>query len=399
MVVVGAGAAGMLCAAQAAARGRRVRLLDHRSPIGARIRISGGGRCNVTNRIVTAGHYLSRNPHFCRSALARFTPADILAMLDRRGIPWEEREHGQIFCAQSAGAVVSMLEAACADAGVALVAPCTVRSVERMPGLSAAAPRFRLGTTAGVMDCRALVVATGGLAVPRLGASAFGYDVARQFGLGIVEPRAGLVPLTLGDELGWTRGLAGVAFDTIATCPGAAGAPAFEGRALFTHHGLSGPAILQLSNYWQYAGGPAAGPIHLNLLPRRDAGRWLTDAGRGGRTLASALSDVLPRRFADALVQARQWPASLAECPKATFEAIAATLHAWQVQPPGTLGFAKAEVTLGGVETDALSSQTMEVRQLPGLHFIGEVVDVTGWLGGYNFQWAWASGWAAGQYA
>jgi predicted Rossmann fold flavoprotein len=399
VVVVGAGAAGMMCAAQAAARGRRVLLIDHRGKIGERIRISGGGRCNVTNRVVGAEHYLSRNPHFCRSALARYTPADILSLLDRHGVGWEERDRGQVFCTRSAQDVVALLRNECDAAGVHWANPCLVSSIERLNPSPAMPSRFRLGTSAGTIDCASLVIATGGLAAPPLGATPFGYQAAAQFGVPVVEPAPGLVPLVFRDEdFGWAAPLSGVAFDSRTRCP-AGEAPVFDGRTLITHTGLSGPAILQISSYWQTAS--QAGPpvsITIDLVPGRDVPLWLAGARQGRRSLATVLGDVLPRRFAEAMVSAHHWPVTMAELSNQALSHIVDTLSDWTMTPSGTLGFAKAEVTIGGVDTRALSSQTMETRHVPGLYFIGEVVDVTGWLGGYNFQWAWSSGWVAGQH-
>jgi predicted Rossmann fold flavoprotein len=399
VVVIGAGAAGMMCAGRAAARGRRVLLVDHWPKIGERIRISGGGRCNVTNRAVGAEHYLSRNPHFCRSALARFTPDDILAMLTRHGISWEERDRGQVFCARSAQDVVAMLKAECDLAGVQWATPCTVDRVERV----ADGPRrFRMATSNGTVDCESVVVATGGLAAPVLGATAFGYRLAEQFGLGVIDPRPALVPLTLSaDDFAPLAPLTGVAFDCETQTAAPAESPLFRARGLVTHRGVSGPAILQVSSYWQlYASRRGtAGAITIDLAPGVDVAGRLAAARQARRTLPAVLGEFLPRRLADAWCEAHGWPVAVAELSNRTVTDIAASLSAWTVVPSGTLGFDKAEVTLGGVDTAGLSSRSMEARDVPGLYFIGEVVDVTGWLGGYNFQWAWASGWAAGEHA
>ncbi len=399
VVVVGAGAAGMMCAAQAAAHGRRVLLVDHWGKIGERIRISGGGRCNVTNRVVGAEHYLSRNPHYCRSALARYTPADILSLLDRHRVGWEERDRGQVFCTRSAQDVVALLRGECDAAGVHWANPCQVSSIERLDARPASPARFRLGTSSGTIECASLVIATGGLAAPPLGATPFGYQAAAQFGVPVVEPAPGLVPLVFRDEdVGWVTPLSGVAFDSRTRCS-ADEAPVFDGRTLITHKGLSGPAILQISSYWQAAsqGGPPAS-VTIDLVPGRDVAQWLAGARQDRRSLVTVLSDVLPRRFAEAVVAAHHWPVTMAELSNQALSKIVDMLSGWTMTPSGTLGFAKAEVTIGGVDTRALSSQTMEARHVPGLYFIGEVVDVTGWLGGYNFQWAWSSGWVAGQY-
>jgi predicted Rossmann fold flavoprotein len=399
VVVIGAGAAGMMCAGRAAARGRRVLLVDHWRRIGERIRISGGGRCNVTNRTVGAEHYLSRNPHFCRSALARFTPDDILGMLDRHGVAWEERDRGQVFCTRSAQDVIAMLRAECDRGGVQWAAPCTVDRLDRLTESSA---RFRVATSSGTFECESVVVATGGLAAPALGATPFGYEVARQFGLPIVDPRPALVPLTLSaSDFAPLAALTGVAFECAARVAEPADSPVFRARGLVTHRGVSGPAVLQVSSYWQFEASKrgSAGAITIDLAPGIDVAAVLAGARQGRRALPAVLGEFLPRRLADAWCDARGWPHVVAELSNRTLAEIAASLSAWTVVPSGTLGFDKAEVTLGGVDTDSLSSRTMEARDVSGLFFIGEVVDVTGWLGGYNFQWAWASGWAAGEHA
>ncbi len=400
VIIVGAGAAGMMCAAQAGARGRRVLLVDHAEKLGERIRISGGGHCNFTNRTVSAENYLSQNPHFCRSALARFTQFDFIAMIEKRRIPYHEREHGQLFCDESAEDIIAMLRDACAAAGVRWANPCTVRHVEA--NKEAPVKRYALDTDHGHFTCQSLVVASGGLAIPKIGASPFGYRLAEQFGIPVVAPKPALVPLALGPEvLEPIKPLAGSTLDATASFDQAA----FRENVLITHRGLSGPAILQISSYWQmqeYSGGKKR-PVEIDLLPGRDAGEWLEPYRQGRLHLQSLRAEHLPRRFA------QEWCALLGGAKLVTrpiFELghrdialVVEQLNAWPLMPSGTLGFAKAEVTLGGVSTDALSSKTMEARAMPGLFFIGEVVDVTGWLGGYNFQWAWSSGWVAGQFA
>lgn len=402
VIVIGAGAAGQMCAAQAGRRGRRVLLIDHWKAIGERIRISGGGRCNFTNRLASPDRYLSENPHFCQSALARYTPRDFVAAIDRSRIPFEEREHGQLFCLRSARDVVAMLRADCDRAGVRWAAPCLVHAVTRLPPGSSSAARFEVSTSEGTVRAESVVVATGGLAAPQIGATSFGYDVARQFGLRVVEPKPALVPLLLADhDFAPLRGLVGVAFDSGTTVADDVRAPRFVARSLVTHQGLSGPAILQISSYWQRAHGPAGGSaaIDIDLLPGHDAESWLSQARSTRRALAALLAERLPRRLARMLCETRQWPRTTPELSNRLISEIARALHEWRITPAGTSGFSKAEVTLGGVDTRALSSTTMEVRTVPGLYFVGEVVDVTGWLGGYNFQWAWSSGWAAGQAA
>jgi predicted Rossmann fold flavoprotein len=400
VVVVGAGAAGMMCASQAAGRGRRVLLLDHRAKVGERIRISGGGRCNVTNVDAGGDHYLSQNPRFCRSALAQFPSRNMLDLLDAHGIAWETRDHGQVFCARSAADVVTMLKTVCDEAGVQWAAPCQIDGVERTGDTSAPSSRFSLRTSAGTMTCGSLVVATGGLAAPQLGASPLGYQIARQVGIPVIEPSPALVPLRLsGGDFTPLRALSGVVFDCESKCPDIARGPRFNAPALITHQGLSGPAILQVSSYWQLARsqGQASPAVELDLAPGIDIDSRLAGMRQGRRSLATALGAFMPRRLADVWLQNRNWPSAMSEVSNRHIAAIATSLHAWRFTPDGSLGFEKAEVTLGGVDTRALDSRTMEARTVPGLYFIGEVVDVTGWLGGYNLQWAWSSGWVAGQ--
>jgi len=401
VVIIGAGAAGMMCAAQAGRRGRRVLLIDHAEKLAERIRISGGGRCNFTNRTVSADHYLSQNPHFCRSALARFTPNDFIALLEKRRISYHEREQGQLFCDDSAEDIIAMLRDACDEAGVQWAMPCAVQGIEARSAGSARGA-FAVDSTQGRFSAESLVVATGGLAIPKIGATPFGYRLAEQFGLPVVPPRPALVPLALAPELlEPLKPMAGTTLDASARFADAA----FRENVLMTHRGLSGPAILQISSYWQmqeYGSGKKR-PLEIDLLPGIDAAAWL-DAHRQGRShLPNVLAEYLPRRFA------HEWCAlyggdkalsrPIGELGRRDLEQIARQLNAWSLMPAGTLGFAKAEVTLGGVSTAALSSKTMAARDVPGLYFIGEVVDVTGWLGGYNFQWAWSSGWVAGQFA
>lgn len=399
VVVIGAGAAGMMCAGQAGRRGRRVLLVDHRATIGDRIRISGGGRCNFTNRTVSAEQYLSRNPHFCRSALARFPPHAFIALVDRYAIPYHERDHGQLFCDDSAQDIVDLLRRECDAGGVRWEHPCEVARISEAAGGDGG--RFDVATDRGTFRCASVVIATGGLAVPQLGATAFGYRVAQQFGLGVVPPAPALVPLSLArDTIATLSPLAGVAFDAVAGCDGGP-ASGFCDRVLVTHRGLSGPAILQISSYWQQrrlAHG-TDGPVTLDLLPGADGEAWLHDRRDNRARLANALADVLPRRFAHEWCALQGVDRPVNQFTPAERRTVGRALNAWRVTPTGTLGYAKAEVTLGGVDTDGLSSKTMEAAGVPGLYFVGEVVDVTGWLGGYNFQWAWSSGWVAGQYA
>jgi len=395
VIVLGAGAAGMMCAAVAGARGRRVLLADHSVTLAEKIRISGGGRCNFTNREVGPANFLSRNPHFCRSALARYTPQDFIALIERHGIRYHERNLGQLFCDDSAMQVIAMLKAECDAAGVQWAMPVTIDRVAR---LDEGVPGFEVATKQGSYRTRAVVVATGGLSIPKIGATPFGLRLAEQFGLGIVPPKPALVPLAAPPEwLAQFGVLSGSSFDAITSCvevPRGTDYPSFREAALITHRGLSGPAILQVSSYWQFGG--ARGPIALDLLPDVDTGEWLSAHRRDQQGLGALLSTHLPRRFALGFAELHGWTQPLAQMSNAVLATIARTLKGWHIQPSGTLGYAKAEVTLGGVDTAALSQQTLEARSVPGLYFIGEVVDVTGWLGGYNFQWAWASGHAAG---
>ena len=400
VIVIGAGAAGMMCAAQAGGRGRRVLLIDHAEKLGERIRISGGGRCNFTNRSVSAENYLSQNPHFCRSALARFSPQDFIAMLERRRIPYHEREHGQLFCDHSAGDIIAMLAANCLEAGVQLAFPCAVQGIARRPAEDEQG--YIVSTDWGQFRCQSLVISCGGLAAPKIGASPFGYQVAAQFGLTVIAPKPALVPLALAPEtLAPLEALSGATFSAGLRLPGRQ--PEFRDPVLITHRGLSGPAILQISSYWQmqeYETGRKKGPIEIDLLPGITAESWLSEAQQSRMLLPRLLGQRLPHRFAQEWCALQGWQERPAgEFSRRELEALVHTLKNWSLMPAGTLGFAKAEVTLGGVSTDQLSSKTMEARSVAGLYFIGEVVDVTGWLGGYNFQWAWSSGWVAGPYA
>jgi len=400
VVVIGAGAAGLMCALHAGRRGRSVLVLDHWPTIGERIRISGGGRCNFANRSATAANYLSQNPHFCRSALARYPPSRFIEMLGEHHIGYEERDHGQLFCTRSATDVTRMLMSACEGAGARIVSGCTVAGVTTAgEGTKEEGPRFSIATNIGTFLSRSLVVATGGLAVPKVGATPFGYRLAEQFGLAIVPPKPALVPIALQPELlAQLSPQSGASFTAEAACA-TPGAPRFLNDVLITHRGLSGPAVLQISSYWQMReyGGGSKGAITLDLLPGVDAAAWLERNRVGTLSLSAALSESLPHRFALAWCGFHGVDKPVNQMTRAELDMTARALNHWSVEPSGTLGFDKAEVTLGGVSTDELSSKTMEANKVPGLYFIGEVVDVTGWLGGYNFQWAWSSGWAAAQ--
>ena len=397
VIVIGAGAAGMMCAAQAGQRGRRVLLIDHAAKIGERIRISGGGRCNFTNRNVGAENFLSQNPHFARSALARYSQFDFIKLVERYRIAYHEKTLGQLFCDDSARQIIAMLHAECDAGGVQWAQPCSVQNIERIDSNGL---RFELMTAHATLRCQSLVIASGGLAIPQLGATPFGYKVAEQFSLPVIAPKPALVPLALAPEtLAPLEALVGVSLDVATHCDGQ---PAeFHEGMLITHRGLSGPAILQISSYWQmqeYAGAKKQA-IAIDLLPGVDAAAWIAPQRHGKATLPSLLAEHLPKRFAQEWCALHGWVKPLAEHSSRDLAAMIAALKGWTLMPAGTLGYAKAEVTLGGVDTNALSSRTMETKAVPGLYFIGEVVDVTGWLGGYNFQWAWSSGWVAGQFA
>jgi predicted Rossmann fold flavoprotein len=384
-IIIGAGAAGLFCAARAGQRGRKIALIDHAETIGEKIRISGGGRCNFTNLGAGPANFLSQNPHFCRSALARFTPQDILRLVTKHRIAHHEKTLGQLFCDESSQQIIDMLLDECAAGDVTLMHPVTVQQIQR-------GDRFVVDTSRSVISAPKLVIATGGLSIPATGATAFGYEVAKQFGVPVTPLRAGLVPLALDAPAMARYGmLSGVAFDTIARCEDSDAE--FREAALLTHRGLSGPAVLQISNYWQ-----PGGDVLFDLLPGIDAASWLHElrANRPVPTFAKALSMHMPQRLSDAWAAAHAPAKPLAEWTKIEMNQVATLLNAWPLKPSGTLGYKKAEVTLGGVDTRALSQQTMEARAVPGLHFIGEVMDVTGWLGGYNFQWAWASAAACG---
>lgn len=389
-VIVGAGAAGLMCAIEAGKRGRNVVVLEHNPQIARKILISGGGRCNFTNLHTTAENFVSRNPHFAKSALARYTPRDFIAMVERHRIPFHEKTLGQLFCDRAAADIVGMLQAECAAAGVRIETACPVQRI---------AAGFTVDTTRGTFQCASLVVSTGGLSVPKMGATPLGYSVARQFGLRIVECHPALVPFTFSrNDSERFAGMAGVSADVSVKVTAKVTAPApghsFREKLLFTHRGLSGPAILQISSYWT-----AGQSIEIDLLPQVDFLASLAESrAAGARTeVRTLLSRYLPKRLADRWCHLQVVTKPLAALSDREAAALAKSLHAWPVQPAGTEGYEKAEVTAGGVDTGELSSQTMECRNVPGLFFIGEVVDVTGQLGGFNFQWAWSSGAAAGR--
>lgn len=416
VIVIGAGAAGLFCAIEAGKRGRKVLVIEHADRVGKKIAISGGGRCNFTNTGTSADNFVSGNPHFCKSALARYTPADFIALVEKHGIAYHEKKLGQLFCDGSSQQIIDMLLRECRDASVEIRCGCEVRHVaQNINRHEPSAERsFTLQTNQGTFHSASLVIATGGLSIAPLGATDFGYRIARQFGLRIEETRAGLVPLTLPPQiLKALAPLSGVSIDALVTCPES---PSFRENILITHRGLSGPAILQVSNYWR-----PGESISINLLPDEDvlevisaARKIESDSATGsaqgatqGATktsghssrieLVNLLSRYLPRRFAQAWCDLYGASRPLKQYNGRELQEIADNIHRLQLTPAGTEGFRKAEVTVGGVSTSELSSQTMEARRVPRLYFIGEVVDVTGQLGGYNFQWAWASAFAAGQ--
>ncbi|GAA0259410.1 NAD(P)/FAD-dependent oxidoreductase [Rhodanobacter caeni] len=388
VLVVGAGAAGLMCAIAAGQRGRRVLVVDHANKVGKKILMSGGGRCNFTNTGAGPSNYLSANPHFAKSALARYTPADFIALVEKHRIAYHEKELGQLFCDESSKQIVRMLLDECAAAGVIIEVDCAVQRIRKM------AHGFSATTAHGEVHAQSLVVACGGLSIPSMGASGFGYELARQFGHEVLPTRAALVPLTLsGKHHDHYRDLAGVALPAVEA---RVGRQAFRAGLLFTHRGISGPAILQISSYWQ-----PGDDLRIDLAPDQDLALWLVGqrAARPAAELKTVLADVLPRRLAQRLCE--QWFESkpMRQYREAELAGIGAQLGQWPITASGTEGYRTAEVTLGGVDTAGLSSSTMQSKHVPGLYFIGEVVDVTGWLGGYNFQWAWASGQAAGMVA
>ncbi len=386
-VILGAGAAGMMCAIHAAARGGRVLIVDHAKAPGEKIRISGGGRCNFTNINTGARNFLSNNPHFAKSALGRYTPHDFVALVDKHGIAYHEKTLGQLFCDESAKDIIAMLMDEMARAGCELRLKTTLESLARIDDGFAVTLG---GEGAATIRCQQLVVASGGKSIPKMGASGLGYQIAGQFGLAVTETRPALVPLTFGEDvLAGFREMAGVAAEARVSC----GKTQFDEALLFTHRGLSGPAILQISSYWR-----EKAPIRIAFLPSRDVFAELRASRQenGRRSIANTLADLLPKRLAAYLADAHDWVGPIGDTSDKRLAAIAASLQGWEIMPIGSEGYRTAEVTLGGVDTSGLNSRTMEARTIGGLYFIGEVVDVTGWLGGYNFQWAWSSGWAAG---
>lgn len=385
VIILGAGGAGLMCAATAGQRGRNVLLLDHADAPGKKILISGGGRCNFTNTKTSHKNYLSKNPHFAKSALARYKPADFIKLVDKYHIAWHEKALGQLFCDVSAKQIVSMLLDECEKGKV------DIKLSKEIASVSHADATFTVTTNSGTYEAPSLVIATGGPSIPKMGATGFAYDLARQFKMKVVEPKPALVPFTLGKDEALFKELSGVATDTIASC----GKTKFAEASLFTHKGLSGPAILQISSYWKHGD-----PVSINFMPELKQG-WLTELkeARPNIKFETAIAQHLPDRLAEVLCD--KLPVEnhrdLGNCKNANLASSEQMLANWQFHPNGTEGFAKAEVTIGGISTDELSSKTMESKKVKGLYCIGEAVDVTGWLGGYNFQWAWASGFVAGE--
>ncbi|AIS19127.1 membrane protein [Pseudomonas rhizosphaerae] len=386
VIIIGAGAAGLMCALSAAQRGREVLLIDHANKPGKKILMSGGGRCNFTNMYTEPANFLSQNPHFCKSALARYTQWDFIALVAKHAVPYHEKKLGQLFCDNKSSDILGLLLAECESAGVELRMDTSVQAIEKT------AEGYRLQTSMGPLACQSLVVATGGLSIPTLGATGFGYQIARQFGHSVLPTRAGLVPFTITDQLkDICAELSGTSVDCLVSCND----QAFRENLLFTHRGLSGPAILQISSFWQ-----PGDSVEINLLPDHDALAWLQQqqAERPNSELKTLLGEVFTKKMANLL--AEHWFVSkpMKQYTPVELQAVANTLGAWQLVPAGTEGYRTAEVTLGGVDTREVSSKTMESLKSPGLYFIGEVLDVSGHLGGFNFQWAWASGYAAAQY-
>lgn len=385
VVIIGAGAAGMMCAVEAAKRGRSVLILDHAAAPGEKIRISGGGRCNFTNIHASPKNFISRNPHFCISALSRYTQRDFIALVERHGIAYHEKTLGQLFCDGSARQIIDMLVSEMRGRGAELVLSTRVEAIGRTE------EGFELALSTGSVSCQSLVVACGGKSIPKMGATGFGYELAERFGLAVVETRPALVPLTFDAKtLERLSPLAGNAVDAEIAC----GKTRFSEAMLFTHRGVSGPSILQISSYWR-----EGDEIRIAMLPGTDVAELVRAArrGNGRQAVQTVLANHLPKRLAQAIAEQTGLDGKLADLSEAQIKTVEAAVNDWRIKPAGSEGYRTAEVTLGGVDTNGLDQKTMQAKLMPGLFFIGEVVDVTGWLGGYNFQWAWSSGWAAGQ--
>ncbi|NOR71094.1 MAG: aminoacetone oxidase family FAD-binding enzyme [Methylomarinum sp.] len=387
VVIIGAGASGLMCAIEAGKRGRSVLVLDHANKAGKKILMSGGGRCNFTNYSVDAENFISQNAHFCKSALSRFTQWDFLAMIDQYKIPFHERSHGQLFCDDSAKDILSMLLAECEKVNVKIRLNCEIKKVTKI-----AEHEFQLKTDKDSIQCQSLVVATGGLSIPKMGATAFGYQLAEQFNINVLPVCAALVPFTLQpDDKEKYSPLSGIAVPCVVSNQ----QQSFKENMLFTHRGLSGPAILQISSYWK-----AGEAISVNFLPELDVSKMLLEKrnNKVKMQLKTILAEWLPKRLIDVLIDQKLLSCSLQDISNKQLAEIVQNIESWTIKPNGTEGYRTAEVTLGGVDCSVISSKTMQSQSVSGLYFVGEVLDVTGWLGGYNFQWAWASGWCAGQY-
>ena len=388
VLIIGAGAAGMMCAIECAKRGRKTLVVDHAKKLAEKIRISGGGRCNFTNMDVTAKNYLSENPHFCKSALKRYTNWDFISLISEYGITYHERDHGQLFCDDSAQQIIDMLKAECEKAGGVIEINTPIEGISRLQD-----GKFLIMTANDEIETDSLIIATGGLSIPKIGASNFGLKLAETFGLKVIHPRPALVPFTFEDQMRKDMdGFAGISLDATLSC----NKMEFREALLFTHKGISGPAVLQISSYWK-----PGDTVKINLLPDTDVFQFLKSVKESQPKQApqTALSTLLPKRLAQRLVEISDCKGNLAELPDKKLRHLAERINNWQLTPSGTEGYRTAEVMRGGVDTNELSSKTFECKSIPGLYFIGEVVDVTGHLGGYNFQWAWASGYCAGQYA
>ena len=386
VVIIGAGAAGLMCAIEAGKRGRSVTILDHSKKIAEKIRISGGGRCNFTNIHTSPANFLSENKHFCKSALSNYTPSDFIALVEKHKIPYHEKTLGQLFCDDSAQNIIDMLVKECRDAGVTISMETSIESISHTDNT------YTLNTSKGTIETSALVVACGGLSIPKIGATPFGYNIAAQFGLDIIKPRAGLVPLTFeGDIKDRCKALTGLSIDANLH----ANKTNFREGMLFTHRGLSGPSILQISSYWN-----EGDAININMTPDQNVDTFLKDRRQKTpkQDIQNIVADLLPKRLAESICTEQNIQGRIADLSNKALEALAAHINNWTIKPCGTEGYRTAEVTLGGVNTNELSSKTFEAKKQDGLFFIGEVVDVTGHLGGFNFQWAWASGYTAGQY-
>lgn len=384
VIIIGAGAAGLMCAIEAGKRGRKTCILDHSKKIGEKIRISGGGRCNFTNIHAAPANFLSQNPHFCKSALKQYTQHDFIALVEKHGIKYHEKKLGQLFCDDSAQQIIDMLLSECESAGVDVKTETSIEKIEHNED-------YVLQTSGGEMRAESLVIASGGLSIPKIGATKFGYDIARQFGLSIIDPRAALVPLTFTDAmLERTKALSGLSVEANVSH----GKTSFAEGFLFTHRGLSGPSILQISSYWR-----DGDDITVDLAPGEEVFQALKDKKQSmaKQEVQTALSEILPKRLADDICEHQNIAGRLADLPDKKLQSLGEAVNNWRVKPSGSEGYRTAEVTLGGVDTNDLSSKTMEAKNQPGLYFIGEVVDVTGHLGGFNFQWAWSSGYVAGQ--